>query len=293
MLSEVEIRERFKFSRVRHYDEEDEQQLLQSAPPSSHPYNTHPYQGSTLPHPGSTHSYPYPSHIMPHPHFHQFTAPSPASPVPAPASPPPPPCYIRVSVIQKAPQTLKVETPSPVNSDKECCESMEQQSDTEITSSSSDSDTNKDSDTCTHKQVEDFCAVAGSETDKSLYDFLILNYVHKKFKRTIVDTCVTDEIECPRNEENVRAETVMGDMSDSMDEDIDVSELESLMYQLAPKLDNLETEQTLMVEMKNSFDACWKSINFGEKAWTAYIDFCAGKAAMDPRIWSFAFFQVR
>ena len=285
VLSEVEIRERFKFSRVRHYDEEDEQQL-QSAPPSPHPY-----QGSTLRHHGSTHSYPYPSHMMPHPHFHQFTAPSPASPVPAPASPSAPPCFIRVSVIQKAP--LKVETPSPVNSDKECCESMEQQSDTEITSSSSDSDTNKDSDTCTHKRVEDFCAVAGSETDKSLYDFLILNYVHKKFKRTIVDTDVTNDNECPRKEENVRAETVMGDMSDSMDEDIDVSELESLMYQLAPKLDNLETEQTLMVEMKNSFDACWKSINFGEKAWTAYIDFCAGKAAMDPRIWSFAFFQVR
>ena len=234
-----------------------------------------------VPHPGSTHSYPYPSHMMPH----RSPAPSPASPVPAPASTPP--CYIRVSVIQKAP--LKVETPSPVNSDKECCENMEQQSDTDNTSSS-DSDTIKDSDTCTHKRVEDFC---GSETDQSLYDFLILNYVHKKFKRTIVDTDATVDNECPRNEEDVRAETVMGDMSDSMDQDIDVSELESLMYQLAPKLDNLETERTLMVEMKNSFDACWRTINFGEKAWSAYIDFCAGKAAMDPRIWSFAFFQVR
>merc|ERR1712079_102647 len=59
------------------------------------------------------------------------------------------------------------------------------------------------------------------------------------------------------------------------------------------KLEDLETERTLMVEMKNSFDACWRSINFGEKAWSAYIDFCAGKAAMDPRMWSFAFFQVR
>ena len=91
----------------------------------------------------------------------------------------------------------------------------------------------------------------------------------------------------------MRAESIISAMSDSMDQDIDVSELESLMHQLGPKLENLETEQTLMVEMKNSFDACWRTINFGEKAWSAYIDFCAGKAAMDPRIWSFAFFQVR
>ena len=302
VLSEVEIRERFKFSRVRHYDEEDENQPLQSAPPSPHPYNTHPYQGSTLPHPGSTHSYPYPSHMMPHPHFHQFTAPSPASPVPAPASPPPPPCYIRVSVIQKAPQSLKVETPSPVNSDKECCESMEQQSDTEITSSSSDSDTNKDSDTCTHKRVEDFCAVAGSETDKSLYDFLILNYVHKKFKRSIVDSGTTVDNECPKDEEDMKVESgtpegegdlIISNLGDSMDLDINVSDLESLMYLLTPNLENLETERTLVVEMRNTFDACWRSINFGEKAWSAYIDFCAGKACMDPRIWSFAFLQVR
>ena len=193
-------------------------------------------------------------------------------------------------MIKKAPHPLKVEAPSPAKSDRECCESMDQQSDTEITSSNSNSDTSRDSDTCTHKREEDFCAVAGSETDQSLYDFLTLNYVHKKFKRTIVDTSATDDNECPRNVEGVRAESIMGDLGDSMDH---VSELESLMYQLPPKLQNLETELTIMEEMTNTFNTCWRSINFGEKAWSAYIDFCAGKAPMDPRIWSFAFFQVR
>ena len=320
VLSEEGIRERFRFSRVRHHDDEDQQQPLQTALPIPHSgnlnYNTHPYQDCTLPnpypssnlplpypgsthaHPGSTLSYPYPSHMMmPHPHPHQFPAPSPIPLVPAPASPPP--CYIRVSVIQKAPQPFKVETPSPVNS-----ESMEQQSDTEITNSSSDSDTSRDSDILVHKRAEDFCAVANSspgfETEHGLsnptqdeYDFLILNYVHKKFKRTIEDTGAIDDNESSRDEEDVRAESIIGDMGDSMDQDIDVSELQSLMYQLAPKLEDLETERTLMVDMKNSFDSCWRSINFGEKAWSSYIDFCAGKAAMDPRMWSFAFFQVR
>ena len=185
-----------------------------------------------------------------------------------------------------------VETPAPVNSDKESCESLEQQRDTENVSSNSDIDTSRDSDTLAHKRMDDFRAVVGSETDQSLYDFLILNYVHKKFNKTIVDTGATDDNESSRDEENVRAE-IMGHLSGPMDQDINVSELQSLMYQLAPKLEDLETERTLMVDMKNSFDSCWRSINFGEKAWSSYIDFCAGKAAMDPRMWSFAFFQVR
>ena len=163
------------------------------------------------------------------------------------------------------------------------------------------SSTSRDSDTCSLKRAEDFCAVAssspGPDTEHSSsnptqdeYDFLILNYVHKKFKRSIVDTDITVDDKRPGDEECMRAESTMGDLGDSMDQ---VSELESLMYQLTPKLQSLETELTLMEEMTNTFDTCWRSINFGEKAWSAYIDFCAGKAAMDPRIWSFAFLQVR
>ena len=179
-------------------------------------------------------------------------------------------------------------------------------------SSSSDSDTSGDSDTFTNKRAEDFCVVdnlpPGSETDYSVtntqdeYEFLILNYVHKKFKRSIVDSGTTVDNECPKDEEDMKVESgtpegegdlIISNLGDSMDLDINVSDLESLMYLLTPNLENLETERTLVVEMRNTFDACWRSINFGEKAWSAYIDFCAGKACMDPRIWSFAFLQVR
>ena len=281
VLSEERIRERFKFSRIPQHEVGDQLQPLQTTPPSPHHhhnyiYNTNPCY--TLPHP-----FPCSSFSPPHSgHPPQLPAPSPVSTTelsPVLSDP----SYVRVSVIKKAPQG---------NSENEC----------EIMSSSSDSDNCGDSNILALKRPADFCVVKNSPPrsamDYSLNqiqddDFLILDYVHKKFKRSIMHTRAAVDDMCPRDEADVRAVNIMGDLGDSMDQDIDVSDLESLMYQLTPKLQNLETERTLMEGMKNSFDACWRSINFGEKAWSAYIDFCAGKVSMDPRIWSFAFFQVR
>ena len=106
VLSDEGIRERFKYSRIQPHDGADPHQPLQSAPPIPHlghfNYNTHPYPGTTLPLP-----LPYPGPMMPHPHH--FPAQSPPVPGPDKLSPASPaPSYIRVSVIKRAPQPLKV-----------------------------------------------------------------------------------------------------------------------------------------------------------------------------------------
>ena len=67
-----------------------------------------------------------------------------------------------------------------------------------------------------------------------------------------------------------------------------------IMLLISPSLDNLETEKSLIFDMKSTFESSWKSVNFGEHAWKMYIDFCAGKTAViDPNLWTFAFLQIR
>ena len=97
VLSDEGIRERFKYSRIQPHDVGDQHQPLQTAPPLPHlgnfNYNTHPYPGP----------------MMPHPHPHQFPTQSPPVAAPDKLSPATPaPSYIRVSVIKRAPQPLKV-----------------------------------------------------------------------------------------------------------------------------------------------------------------------------------------
>ena len=108
VLSDEGIRERFKYSRIQPHDvgDQHQHQPLQTAPPLPHlgnfNYNTHPYPGTTLP-------LPYPGPMMPHPHPHQFPTQSPPVAAPDKLSPASPaPSYIRVSVIKRAPQPLKV-----------------------------------------------------------------------------------------------------------------------------------------------------------------------------------------
>ena len=66
------------------------------------------------------------------------------------------------------------------------------------------------------------------------------------------------------------------------------------MLLISPSLDNLETEKSLIFDMKLTFESSWKSVIFGEHAWKTYIDFCAGKTAeFDPNLLTFAFLQIR
>ena len=118
------------------------------------------------------------------------------------------------------------------------------------------------------------------------YQDLIRQYVHKKFNR--IRKCNPEKEEAIQdfiNNDN-------NDIVDTVDEE-DIGSLESIIMSLNPHLECLEMEMFMLSEMKVLFEDCWKSVNFGEQAMSAYINFCAGHGALDANLWNYVFLQIR
>ena len=149
-------------------------------------------------------------------------------------------------------------------------------------------------------------SVAGSGSSVTLYqsneddyDNLIMNYIHKKFKKT------RENLATPTYVPPVESTYVLSDDSghsseterDAFEENFDIEneeeDIESLIQTLTPHLDNFQIEKKILEDMKTSFLVNWRSTNFGEDAMKLYMDFCAGRKEMNFPFWSYIFLQVR
>ena len=153
---------------------------------------------------------------------------------------------------------------------------------------------------------ENNSSVAGSGSSMTLYqsneddyDNLIMNYIHKKFKKT------RENLATPLYVPPVESTYVLSDDSgnsseterDAFEENFDIEneeeDIESLIQTLTPHLDNFQIEKKILEDMRTSFLVNWRSTNFGEDAMKLYMDFCAGRKEMNFPFWSYIFLQVR
>ena len=153
---------------------------------------------------------------------------------------------------------------------------------------------------------ENNSSVAGSGSSLTLYqsneddyDNLIMNYIHKKFKKTRENLATptyvppVESTYVPSDDSGHSSETERDAFEENFDIENEEEDIESLIQTLTPHLEDFQIEKKILEDMKTSFLVNWRSTNFGEDAMKLYMDFCAGRKEMNFPFWSYIFLQVR
>lgn len=128
------------------------------------------------------------------------------------------------------------------------------------------------------------------------YDNLIMNYIHKKFKKSWEQDNPIVPIEYSAalsDDSGHSSDTEREVLTENFNIETEEEDIESLIQTLSPQLDNFQIENKILEDMKSSFLVNWRSTNFGEEAMKLYMDFCAGRKEMDFNFWSYVFLQLR